>query len=142
MLTRDEVIDHLNEIIYDKRGTAEQWIKEGKQAVNITRLICHRFRSNEVRLCLSVMGAKNRVWTGKAALGEKKLRPCGSRYSVWVYTKPFRKLKIEIPLNCSAGSKNGSCRIFAPSFKKPGVGEELCESRIRLAILQPRQLLF
>src|SRR5712692_217077 len=35
---------------YNKRGTAEQWIKEGKQAVKMTRLSCHRFRSNEVRL--------------------------------------------------------------------------------------------
>jgi hypothetical protein len=40
---------------YNKRGTAEQWIKEGKQAVKMTRLTCHRFRSNEVRLRLSVM---------------------------------------------------------------------------------------
>ena len=30
---------------YNKRGTAEQWIKEGKQAVKMTRLSCHRFRS-------------------------------------------------------------------------------------------------
>jgi hypothetical protein len=37
---------------YNKRGTAEQWIKEGKQAVKMTRLSCHRFRSNEVRLAL------------------------------------------------------------------------------------------
>jgi len=40
---------------YNKRGTAEQWIKEGKQAVKMTRLSCHRFRSNEVRLMLSVI---------------------------------------------------------------------------------------
>ncbi len=40
---------------YNKRGTAEQWIREGKQAVKITRLSCHRFRSNEVRLWLSVL---------------------------------------------------------------------------------------
>jgi len=40
---------------YNKRGTAEQWIKEGKQAVKLTRLSCHRFRSNEVRLALSVI---------------------------------------------------------------------------------------
>jgi hypothetical protein len=40
---------------YNKRGTAEQWIKEGKRAVKMTRLSCHRFRSNEVRLCLSVI---------------------------------------------------------------------------------------
>ena len=26
---------------YNKRGTAEQWIKKGKQAVKMTRLSCH-----------------------------------------------------------------------------------------------------
>ena len=35
---------------YNQRGKAEQWIKEGKQAVKMTRLSCHRFRSNEVCL--------------------------------------------------------------------------------------------
>jgi len=40
---------------YNKRRTAEQWIKEGKQAVEMTRLSCHRFRSNEVRLWLSLI---------------------------------------------------------------------------------------
>ena len=40
---------------YNKRGTAEQWIKEGKQAAPWTRLSCHRFRANEVRLQLSVL---------------------------------------------------------------------------------------
>jgi hypothetical protein len=40
---------------YNKRGTAEQWIKGGKQATNWTRLSCHRFRANEVRLQLSVL---------------------------------------------------------------------------------------
>jgi len=38
---------------YNKRGRAEQWIKEGKQATHWTRLSCHRFRANEVRLQLS-----------------------------------------------------------------------------------------
>ena len=40
---------------YNKRGTAEQWIKEGKQATCWTRLSCHRFRANEVRLQLAVL---------------------------------------------------------------------------------------
>lgn len=39
----------------NQRGTAEQWIKKGKQAVKMTRLSCHRFRSNEVRLWMSVI---------------------------------------------------------------------------------------
>jgi len=37
---------------YNKRGTAEQWIKEGKYAVKWTRLSCHGFRDNAVRLHL------------------------------------------------------------------------------------------
>jgi hypothetical protein len=39
----------------NKRGTAEQWIKVGKQAVKMTQLSCHRFRSNGVQLWLSVI---------------------------------------------------------------------------------------
>ena len=37
---------------YNQRGTAEQWIKEGKNAIKWTRLSCRRFRNNEVRLQL------------------------------------------------------------------------------------------
>ena len=37
---------------YNKRGTAEQWIKEGKYALNWTRLSCHDFVDNQVRLLL------------------------------------------------------------------------------------------
>jgi hypothetical protein len=40
---------------YNGRGTAEQWIKEGKTATHWTRLSCHRFRANEVRLLLGVI---------------------------------------------------------------------------------------
>ena len=37
---------------YNQRGTAEQWIKEGKYALNWTRLSCHAFADNQVRLQL------------------------------------------------------------------------------------------
>ncbi len=37
---------------YNQRGTAEQWIKEGKYALNWTRLSCHGFDDNQVRLQL------------------------------------------------------------------------------------------
>ena len=40
---------------YNQRATAEQWIKEGKQAVAMTRLSCHRFSANQVRLWLSLI---------------------------------------------------------------------------------------
>jgi hypothetical protein len=37
---------------YNQRGTAEQWIKEGKASMHWTRHSCHRFLANEVRLVL------------------------------------------------------------------------------------------
>ena len=40
---------------YNGRGTAEQWIKEGKYALHWTRLSCHRFVANQVRLALFVL---------------------------------------------------------------------------------------
>ena len=41
--------------LYNGRGTAEQWIKEGKNAINWTRLSCHSFRNNAVRLQLRAL---------------------------------------------------------------------------------------
>ena len=40
---------------YNGRGTAEQWIKEGKYALNWTRLSCHKFVANQVRLSLFIL---------------------------------------------------------------------------------------
>ena len=40
---------------YNGRGTAEQWVKEGKYALNWTRLSCHKFVANQVRLELFVL---------------------------------------------------------------------------------------
>jgi hypothetical protein len=37
---------------YNGRGVAEQWIKEGKNAVQCTKLSCHDFVDNQVRLQL------------------------------------------------------------------------------------------
>ena len=34
---------------------AEQWIREGKYALNWTRLSCHKFVANQVRLALFVL---------------------------------------------------------------------------------------
>ena len=44
---------------YNGRGTAEQWIKEGKYALNWTRLSCHKFVANQVRLELFVLALGN-----------------------------------------------------------------------------------
>jgi hypothetical protein len=40
---------------YNKRGTCEQWIKEGKGAVKWTRLSCRTFAANALRLQLHAL---------------------------------------------------------------------------------------
>jgi hypothetical protein len=60
---------------YKKRGTSEQWIKEGKQAVKMTRLSCHRFRSNG-----AAVAEYNRLQLGEpvaaaGAIGPEKRQP-------------------------------------------------------------------
>ena len=40
---------------YNKRGTCEQWIKEGKNAIKWTRLSCCSFTANAVRLQLHAL---------------------------------------------------------------------------------------
>src|SRR5260370_21971054 len=76
---------------YNKRGTAEQWIKESKQAVAMTRLSCHRYRANEVRLWLSViaynlgnlwrrLALPTRVATLSLTTLQQRLGPTASRF--------------------------------------------------------------
>ena len=53
---RLSLTDYLSVLhFYNGRGTAEQWIKEGKYALNWTRLSCHRFVANQVRLWLFIL---------------------------------------------------------------------------------------
>ena len=42
-------------MFYNKRGTCEQWIKEGKGAIKWTRLSCRAFAANAVRLQLHAL---------------------------------------------------------------------------------------
>jgi hypothetical protein len=56
---------------YSTRGTAEHWIREGKRGVKMTRLSCHRFRSNEARLWLSLIAHNlGNLWRRLAARGD------------------------------------------------------------------------
>ncbi len=55
---------------YNQRGTAEQYIKEGKNAINWTQLSCHSFRNNEVRLQLHALAYNLGNFLGTLALPE------------------------------------------------------------------------
>jgi hypothetical protein len=55
---------------YNGRGTAEQWIKEGKNALNWARLSCHRFVANQVRLGLFILAYNLGNFVRRLALPE------------------------------------------------------------------------
>ena len=57
---------------YNGRGTAEQWIKEGKYALNWTRLSCHRFVANRVRLPLFILAYNLAAQRGQALVAEER----------------------------------------------------------------------
>jgi hypothetical protein len=54
---------------YNRRGTAEQWIKEGKNSVWWTKLSCWRFKENEVwlRLFARILGRISRLCPASAS---------------------------------------------------------------------------
>ena len=50
IVTNSEAPPHRVVQFYNGRGKAEQYVKEGKYATSWTRLSCHRFEANAVRL--------------------------------------------------------------------------------------------
>jgi hypothetical protein len=56
---------------YNGRGAAEQWIREGKNAIRWTRLSCHAFRHNWVRLQLHALAYKLANFLRTLALPEE-----------------------------------------------------------------------
>jgi len=56
---------------YNQRGTAEQYIKEGKRAINWTRLSCKGMAQNEVRLQLHALAYNLGVFLQGADLPEE-----------------------------------------------------------------------
>ena len=56
---------------YTQRGTPKQYIKEGKQAINWTRLSCKNMAQNEVRLLLHALAYNQGVFLQGTDLPEE-----------------------------------------------------------------------
>ena len=69
---------------YNGRGTAEQWIKEGKNAVKWTKLSCRTFKDNQTRLQLFALAYNLANFLRRLAL------PCDVEH--WSLTTPREKL--------------------------------------------------
>jgi hypothetical protein len=65
---------------YNQRGTAENWIKEGKGAIKWTRLSCQTFAANAVRLQLHALAYN--LGNSCLALSTPASDPCA-------WTSPF-----------------------------------------------------
>jgi Transposase DDE domain group 1 len=61
-------------VSYNKRGKAEQWIKEGKGAIKWTRLSCRTFAANAVRLQLHSLAYNLGNFLGDSVLQRHKER--------------------------------------------------------------------
>ncbi len=81
---------------YSGRGTAEQWKKEGKYALNWTKLSCKHFVSNQVRLALFVLAYNPGNFLGRLAL-PREIKHWSLR------TLLTRLIKIERRLSGTAG---------------------------------------
>jgi hypothetical protein len=98
-----------------KRGTAEQWIKEGKQAVKMTWLSCHRFRSNEVRLWLSVIAYNlGNLWRRIALLPLRIVSQCREQARRMYYGAVF-EIKSLLAMVVSVGPESKGKDFVAPA---------------------------
>jgi hypothetical protein len=61
------------------RGTAEQWIREGKRALRWTRLSCRAFRDNAVRLQLFALAYNLANFLRTLALPDEVAQPGSAR---------------------------------------------------------------
>lgn len=97
---------------YNQRGTSEQWIKEGKNAVKWTRLSCHDFADNQVRLQLFVLACNRgnflrqavlpkavRLWT-LTTLREKLIK-IGAKVRRHSRQVIFQMAEVAVPASCS-----------------------------------------
>src|SRR5262249_45679090 len=93
---------------YNKRGTCEQWIKEGKGAIKWTRLSCRTFAANAVRLQLHALAynlgnflrtqaTPKRVKGGPRTSWKEKLRKIGEKVHTHGRFVLFQMAEVAIP---------------------------------------------
>ena len=83
---------------YSKRGTCEQWIKEGKNAIKWTRLSCWSFTANAVRLQLHALAynlanfMRTLVRDGRAVVADQPAREADQNRCQGRAPHPLRRL--------------------------------------------------
>ena len=81
---------------YNGRGTAEQWIKEGQNALNWTRLSCRRFKDNLAKLLRQLaLPRPVRTWT-LTTLREKLIK-IGAKVASHAKAVTFPLAEVAVP---------------------------------------------
>ena len=110
---------------YNGRGTAEQWIKEGKNAVKWTKLSCRTFKDNQTRLQLFALAYNLANFLRRLALPKpvrhwslttlrEKLIKIGAkvtRHSKYVF---FQLAEVAVTRNLFAAILNRIARLSIP----------------------------
>lgn len=110
---------------YNGRGTAEQWIKEGKNAVRWTKLSCRTFKDNQARLQLFALAYTLGNFLRRLALPkpiqnwslttlQEKLVKVGAkvtRYAKYVF---FQLAEVAVPRRLFAAILDRIARLAIP----------------------------
>ena len=81
---------------YNGRGTAEQWIKEGQNALNWTRLSCRRFKDNLAKL-LRQLALPRPVRTWTLTMLREKLIKIGAKVASHAKAVTFPLAEVAVP---------------------------------------------
>jgi len=94
---------------YNGRGTAEQWIKEGKNAVKWTKLSCRTFKDNQTRLQLFALAYNLANFLRRLAVPKSVSR--------WTLTTLREKL-IKIGANVTRHSKHVTFQLAEVAVRR------------------------
>jgi hypothetical protein len=102
---------------YNQRGTAEQWIKEGKNAIKWTQLSCCSFAANAVRLQLHALAYNLANFMRTLALPEAV-----NQWSLTSLREKLVKIGAEVARGASLSRLrhlSANSQTFAHSHNKP-----------------------
>ena len=116
---------------YNGRGTAEQWIKEGKNAVKWTKLSCRTFKDNQTRLQLFALAYNLANFLRRLALPRdvkhwslttlrEKLVKIGAKVTRHSKYVTFQLAEVAVPRRLFAAILDRIAQLVIPPPSEPG----------------------
>ena len=120
---------------YNGRGTAEQWIKEGKNAVKWAKLSCRTFKDNQTRLQLFALAYNLGNFLRRLALPKpvrhwslttlpEKLVKIGAKVARHAKYVTFQLAEVAVTRNLFAAILDRIARLAIPRPRRRGTANE------------------